>query len=65
MMSMTLMCFRTFYFVAGVYSGPEYGFSNSVLFLDMQTPCIGKNRIDFHFLKHENRYFMEGGVAGR
>ena len=51
--------------MAGTRSGPDQGYLKSILFFDMLTPGIGQNLIDFYFFMHENRLFMEGGVAGR
>ena len=53
------------FLMAGTWSGPDQGYSKSILFFDALTPCIGQNRIDFYFFMHENGLFVEGGVAGR
>ena len=53
------------FLMAGTRSGSDQGYSKSILFLDVLTPCMGQNLIDFYFLMHENGLFMEGGVAGR
>ena len=56
----------TIYFLmVGNRSGPDQGYSKSILFFDVLPPCIGQNLIDFYFFMHENGPFMEGGVAGR
>ena len=51
--------------MAGTRSGPDQGYSKSILFFDVLMPCIDQNLIDFYFFMHENGLFMEGGVAGR
>ena len=53
------------FLVEGTWSDPDYGYSKSILFFDVLTPCIGQNLIDFYLFKHENGLFMEEGVAGR
>ena len=47
--------------MAGTRSGPDQGYSKSILFFDVLTPCIGQNLIDFYFFMHENRLFMKKG----
>ena len=44
--------------MAGTWTGPNHGYSKSILFLDVLTPCIGQNRIDFLRMKTD-------GLAGR
>ena len=53
------------FLMAGTPSGPDQGYSKSILFFDVLTPCIGQNLIDFYLFMHENGLFMEGGVEGR
>ena len=53
------------FLMAGTRSGLDQGYSKSILFFDVLTPCVGQNLIDFYFFMHENGVFMEGGVAGR
>ena len=48
--------------MAGTRSGPDQGYSKSILFFDVLTPCIGQNLIDFYFFMNENGLFMEGGL---
>ena len=47
--------------MAGTRSGPDQGYSKSILSFDVLTPCIGQNLIEFYFLMHENGLFTEGG----
>ena len=50
---------------AGTRSGPDQGYSKSILFFDVLTAFISQYLIDIYFFMHENGLFMEGGVAGR
>ena len=38
------------FLMAGTWSGPDQGYSKSILFFEVLTPCIGQNLIDFYFL---------------
>ena len=49
------------FLMAGTRSGPDQGYSKSILFFDVLTPWICLNLINFYFFMHENGLFKEGG----